>query len=282
MRKVVVIVCVAAAFGLAFHTGRRLLLRKAEKAMFRTARQGPRTPASAGLAFEEPRIQSGGRSLRSFYVPAEQKTAPALLIFHGNGESIGSWVPALSLLHQEGIAAMVFDYSGFGESDGIPTVDNLREDGLAAWSVFRAALPPGSKACAYGFSLGSGILLAGVADLSPAPDCLVVSGVFTSALEIWMRDGRVPRWAWWLFPDPLDNETNARAVRSPFLVVQGELDALFPPAMAARVAKARPGTRLVIVPGMHHADPVVRATSREWDAVASFVKTDKGAKAERR
>src|SRR4051812_23449973 len=121
MRRLLVLVFLAVALGVLVPVGRHLALRKAERAMFRTERQGPRTPASVGLAFEEPRIQSGSRALRSFLVRAQDKTAPALLIFHGNGESISNWVSALSLLQREGITTMVFDYSGFGDSDGPPT-----------------------------------------------------------------------------------------------------------------------------------------------------------------
>src|SRR4051794_31740335 len=70
--------------------------------------QGPRTPATVGLKFEAVTFESRGNKLNAFFVPAE---GPALLIFHGNGESISGWVPALKLLHDGGVAAMVFDYS---------------------------------------------------------------------------------------------------------------------------------------------------------------------------
>ena len=138
-----------------------------------------------------------------------------------NGETISGWVPALGVLHQAGLTAMVFDYSGFGDSQGPPTIENLRQDGRAAWAAFRGALPTGTRACAYGLSLGSAILLTDAAELQPAPDCIAVSGVFPSSLEIWMSNGRAPKWAKWFLPDPLDSESAARNVRSPLLVEQG-------------------------------------------------------------
>src|SRR3954468_21446167 len=108
MRAAAILVSAGLALGLFVYGGRQFALRKAERAMFRTQRQGPRTPGSVGLAFETPRIESGGRRLKSFYVAAQDETAPALLLFHGNGESISNWVSVLALLHEEGIAAMVF------------------------------------------------------------------------------------------------------------------------------------------------------------------------------
>src|SRR5262249_62350558 len=94
-----------------------------------------------------------GARLTPFFPPAD---GPALLIFHGNGEAISGWVDALALLHQANIAAMVFDYSGFGNSPGEPTVANFHADALAAWHTFRVRVPAGGRARADGPSPGRG------------------------------------------------------------------------------------------------------------------------------
>src|SRR5213075_3127589 len=113
-------------------------LRKFEEKMLIPHRYGSRTPATRGMVFEEIPIRSGDRTLRSFYVPAD---GPGLLIFHGNGEAISGWVDAIRILHDGGAAAMVFDYSGFGDSGGEPTLAHFHEDGIAAWRSFRTGLP---------------------------------------------------------------------------------------------------------------------------------------------
>jgi len=114
----------------AFVGARLYATKELEHQMNHVHKQGPRTPAARGLVYEELPVDSAGRTLNSFYVPAD---GPALLIFHGNGEAISGWVDALALLHQANIAAMVFDYSGFGNSPGEPTVANFHADALAAW-----------------------------------------------------------------------------------------------------------------------------------------------------
>ena len=272
MRK---LAAVAAALALALAASvvaTRFVAAHRVQAMIRVHPQGSRTPATLGMRYDEVDVKSGPRTLRAFFVPAEDPRAPALLVYHGNGESISSWVPALRVLHDGGVSAMVFDYSGFGKSDGRATVDNLLADGIAAWSAFRGRLPQATRACAYGLSLGTGVLVADAPSLSPAPDCVVLSGAFTSVREVAVRARRVPAWISWLLPDAFDTERGAARVPSPLLVEHGELDELFPVEMARRIAARKPGARLAVVPGMHHADPVARPTEREWRPVIEFVR----------
>jgi fermentation-respiration switch protein FrsA (DUF1100 family) len=204
-------------------------------------------------------------------VPAD---GPALLIFHGNGEAISGWVDAIKLLHDAGIAAMVFDYSGFGNSGGEPTLQHFREDGFAAWHTFRTRIPAGTRACAYGLSLGSGVLLDLADELDPPPDCVAVSGAFLSIRDAAVQLGAVPRWASLLLPDALDNLENVARVRAPVLIEHGTADEMFPPSWAQKLAAARPGAQVAIVPGMRHPDPVAHPSAAAWDPVIRFVRPE--------
>jgi fermentation-respiration switch protein FrsA (DUF1100 family) len=266
VRWIVALIVIAAAFV----GGRMYLLRRMEMDLIKVHRLGQRTPAARGLLFEELPIDSGGRALRSFYVPAD---GPSLLIFHGNDEAISSWVDALELLHRAGVAAMVFDYSGFGASQGEPTLAHFHEDGLAAWHAFRVRAPAGERACAYGLSLGSGVLLEVASELSPPPDCVAVSGAFLSARAAAVHLGEWPRWASWLLPDALDSLENVRELRAPLLVEQGSEDGMVPVAWAAKLAGAHPGAEVAIVKGMHHGDPVAHPSEASWGPVIRFVKS---------
>ena len=245
--------------------------RVLEARMIRVHKQGLRTPAARGLVFEELPIDSEGRLLKSFYVPAD---GPALLIFHGNNEAISGWVDALALLHKANIAAMVFDYSGFGNSPGEPTLSNFHADALAAWHTFRVRVPGGARACAYGFSLGTGVLLDAAAEMQPKPDCIALSGAFLSVRKAAVRRRAIPAFAQWLLPDALDSLENVEHLRMPLLVEAGAEDEMFPPSWAEELAKAHPGgAQVVVVPGMHHADlVVVHPDEKAWAPVIDFVK----------
>lgn len=265
MRLLAVLALVAAAlFG-----ARYLMVQKVEEEMIKVHGKGSRTPQARGLVYDPIPISSGDRKLDSFYVPAD---GPGLLIFHGNGEAISGWVDALKLLHDSGIAAMVFDYSGFGGSGGAPTLGNLHDDGLAAWRAFRLRLPAATRACAYGLSLGAGVLLDVVPELSPPPDCVAVSGAFLSVRAAAVRLARLEKWQSLFIPDLLDNLENVARVQGPLLVEQGTDDELFPAEWAAKLAAAHPGAQLEMVRGMHHADPVAHPSEASWGPVIRFVR----------
>ncbi len=259
-------IALLAAVIAAFFGGRWLALHELERRMIATHRQGPRTPHAL---FEEVPLVLRDRTLRAFYVPAD---GPGLLIFHGNGETISGWAPALDLLHQNGIAAMVFDYSGFGNSSGAPTLSNFHDDAIEAWHAFRTRLPAATRACAYGLSLGSGVLLEAARELSPPPDCVVVSGAFLSVRAAAVQMHALREWQSWLIPDALDSLENIARVRGPVLIEHGSGDAIFPPAWAAKLAAAHPGAQVEIVEGMRHADPVAHPSAASWDPVVRFVK----------
>src|SRR5881398_2820324 len=107
---IALLVVVGLGFG-----GRSYILYKMEAGLIRVHPKGARTPEGRGLPYESLSVHSGDRALPAFYVPAD---GPGLLIFHGNGEAISGWVDALKILHDAGIAAMVFDYTGFGGAQG--------------------------------------------------------------------------------------------------------------------------------------------------------------------
>ena len=59
------------------------------------------TPADVGLAFERVAITSHDRRLDGFLVRAAAscQAAPALLIFHGRGDTLADWIAVQKFLH---------------------------------------------------------------------------------------------------------------------------------------------------------------------------------------
>jgi fermentation-respiration switch protein FrsA (DUF1100 family) len=259
-RAVAVVVALVAAF----FAARLVLVDQLGKRLIVTRPQGPQTPAAP---FETLAFQSGGRTLHAFWVPAD---GPGLLIFHGNNEAISNWPGALKLLHDRGIATMVFDYSGYGASQGEPSVPHFHEDGLAAWRLFREKLPAGRRACAYGLSLGSAVLL----DVAPEikPDCVAVSGAFLSVRHVVELRKMAPHWVLPLLPDVFDSLENIGRYDGPVLVQAGTDDRLFPPAWAGVLAAAHPGAKSILIPGMGHGDPQAHPTPAAWDPIVDFVR----------
>jgi alpha-beta hydrolase superfamily lysophospholipase len=258
-----------------FSAIRDFAFRQIERRAFAAPANGPETPASEGLDFERLRIRGEDRDLDAWYVPdpSGNRASPAVLIFHGNNDSISRWVKSLAILARGGIAAMVFDYSGFGASGGRPTVANCAGDARAAYREFRERLRPGQRAFVFGISIGSGILLDAVSDFSPAPDGVIIDAAFSSAREAAVATGLIGPLRTFLYPDLWNNVEGARRLRAPLLVMHSDADSMFPISMAERIFAAAPEPKkLVIQRGVPHDAPVSAPTLEFWQPVIEFVR----------
>ncbi len=128
--------------------------------------------------------------------PKNKKVSTTLLHFHGNAGFLLSQYQALVPLLEEGCQVFVFDYSGFGFSEGEASRDMVLLDGLSALTYVKSRDDvKGTKLVIYGQSLG-GHLSAVVAALRQDEiDGLVIEGAFSSHKDIAAkRAGFFGRW----------------------------------------------------------------------------------------
>ena len=102
-------------------------------------------PAAAGLAAAETVAftTDDGLTLRGWFVPAAASPAKAtIVVFNGNGGNRALRAPLADALSRRGFATLLFDYRGYGKSEGIPSEKGICEDGDAAaqWLAKRAGV----------------------------------------------------------------------------------------------------------------------------------------------
>ncbi len=253
---------------------RRIAFVVVERQGLVSGRKGTDTPATFGAPFDEVAITSGDRRLDAALVRAASDSAPALLIFHGTGESISHWADTQALLYRQGITSMVFDYSGFGRSTGRPTVAHLQEDADSAYAEFIRRIGPRARPFVLGYSLGTGVVFDAVDRWSPPPAGVVFAASYSSAREGAVAFGLVPRWLTFLLPDLWNNVRDARKLRQPLLVLQSDGDQLFPVSMARAVHDAATVPKqLVILRGYRHEAGHRNPTEEYWAPVVRFLAT---------
>ncbi len=83
------------------------------------------TPNDASLEYQDVSFQtSDGLALQGWFIPGDPAGGSGLtwLWFHGNGGNIGHRIDELALAHQRtGDNIFIFDYRGYGESEGKPS-----------------------------------------------------------------------------------------------------------------------------------------------------------------
>ncbi|AXC15284.1 Bem46 protein [Acidisarcina polymorpha] len=189
-----------------------------------------------------------------------------LLICHGIGETVEHWFGVQQLLAANGVASLVFDYSGYGRSSGLIGARRCEQDAVAAFTRLQELLPL-LPISILGFSLGSGIA---AAILHHVPvRRLVLCAAFTSFREAAWKVG-FPASLGFLVPDLWRTIEALRCCSVPVLLVQGEKDQLFPVQMAIDLKNACAlHADLVVVPKLSHADPYYHPELSYWGSIVS-------------
>jgi hypothetical protein len=106
-----------------------------------------------------------------------------VLFFHGNAGNISHRLDTLVFLHELGLAVFMFDYRGYGESEGEPSEAGLYRDAEAVWGYLTETRGiPGREILLFGRSLG-GAVAAYLAERHAAMG-LVLESTFTSVPEV--------------------------------------------------------------------------------------------------
>jgi fermentation-respiration switch protein FrsA (DUF1100 family) len=131
-----------------------------------------------GRPFEDVFFQAAdGVELNGWFFPAGSLSARrrmAMLFCHGNAGNIGDRLGSCAAMLETGVNVFVFDYRGYGHSQGRPSEEGTYRDAHAACRWLRERGFLGADVIAFGESLGGGVaselalheLLGGLALLS--------------------------------------------------------------------------------------------------------------------
>jgi len=124
------------------------------------------TPEKHGLKYESVTFKSkDGTKLHGWFVPAVGKAIATVIHFHGNAQNLSSHFSFVRWLPEKGFNLFVFDYRGYGKSEGKPDREGVHEDGVAALNYIRARkdIDP-DKLFVFGQSLGGAVAIRAIAD----------------------------------------------------------------------------------------------------------------------
>lgn len=175
--------------------------------------------------------------LHGWFIPAvNQQTANGTIFFlHGNAQNVSTHLRAVWWLPHYGYNVFIFDYRGYGHSQGEPTLDGLHQDVKAAMNYLFTELPVDkNKVVIYGQSLGGSLAITA----SPQSEYfsrvrgVIVEGAFTS-YRLVAREALDKWWLTWAFQWPLSLTISddyrpidviAEISPKPLLIIQGAED----------------------------------------------------------
>ena len=223
----------------------------------------PQIPGYTRLPGEAKIVSGHGERINVVYLehPAAKYT---LLFSHGNAEDLGNVVPFMRQFHDRGYSVLMYDYRGYGTSEGRPSTRNAKQDVTAAydWLVQEKGIAPRSI-ISHGRSLGGALAtwLAAHREVGG----LIVEISFVSAFRV------KTRWPL-LLCDKFNSLKSIRRAECPVLVIHGTADEIIPFWHGQKLydAAAEPKQHLWIEGGTHY-DYVYVAGDEYIGAVQRFI-----------
>ncbi len=142
--------------------------------------------ADFGLASEDVFFAGAdGSRLHAWFIAAVGAARGTVLHLHGNAANISNHLPLVAWLPRAGYNVLLFDYRGFGQSAGAPTLDGVVEDACAALAYLRTRRDvDADRLAVYGHSLGGATALRMLALDRAGVRIAIIESAFASYRDI--------------------------------------------------------------------------------------------------
>ncbi len=194
------------------------------------------TPAEWGLVYEDVFLDTeDGVRLHGWYIP-RHGSKQALLFFHGNAGNISHRGASVEIFHRLGLNVFIFDYRGYGKSQGKPDEKGLYKDARAAWRYLSKERGFGQEEIIlFGRSLGGAVAAELAAEIQPGG--LILESTFSSAKDVANAVFPVLSRLIFLRYD-FDTAAHVRRVACPVLVLHSPDDEIIPFRLGEKVFQA--------------------------------------------
>lgn len=191
----------------------------------------------AGLRFEDVDFTSAdGTPLHGWYVPHE-KARGAVLFCHGNAGNVTHRAEILARLHDVSrVTVFIFDYRGYGKSNGKPNEAGVLADARAArdWLARREGVAP-ERLILMGESIGGAVAVDVAAEKGARG--LILESTFAN-----LRDVAAYHFPWLpvrlLMHTRLDSLSKIKKYHGPLLQSHGDRDTIVPYRFGQRLFEA--------------------------------------------
>ncbi len=241
--------------------------------LYHPYRKIEQTPKTYGVDYEDVHFRaSDGVRLHGWRVPPKEADGPVLLWAHGNAGNLSHRAENIARIQEElGAGVFIFDYRGFGKSEGRPSEEGLYADGRAAYDWLSERAAP-EHVFLFGRSIGAAVAVKLAAEgrrtrglilESPFENTVVMGKKMFPFLPVG-----------WLFSPKFDASSMIPKVEVPVLILHGDRDYIVPHAQGMRLyeaARAR-HKRFFTIKGAGHNDTYLEGGAPYWRAWRDFLK----------
>lgn len=237
--------------------------------VFHPSRDLEATPADAGLAYEdlEPR-SADGTMIHAWFIPGPEGAKRVALFCHGNGGNISHRLDTFRINHELGLATLIFDYRGYGRSEGQPSEEGLYADAEAAFQHLLSRGYAEEDVVVWGRSLGGGVA-SWIASRHKVA-ALIMESTFTSITDMgarsypWLPVRLLSRFR---FP----SLSRMSGLRCPVLVIHSREDKVVPWDMGQKLHAASPEPKAFVEIHGPHNDGFLQSRDKYMEGLRGFL-----------
>ena len=209
-----------------------------------------------------------GVKLHAWFFEARERDAPVLLWFHGNAGNLTNRATMAVGLARRGVSVFVFDYRGFGKSEGRASESKLFDDSLAAFDYVRGL---GAKRIVlYGESVGGPYAAFVAKERKELIRAVIIENSFPSLRELG-NALYAPLPLGWTAPFAMRTTDWLNEAGKPVLVMHGTADRVIPYALGRKLYDGLRVTKeLMTCEEAGHCEIPVTEPARYYEAVIRF------------
>lgn len=237
---------------------------QAEGSIFYPEKELSGEPGDLGLPFDDVYFRmADALKLHGWYVPGNRRET--LLWCHGNAGNISDRLDLMKLLHDKvGVNIFIFDYRGYGKSQGRPTEEGTYRDAQGALDYLRSRPEVDQDAIViFGQSLGGAIAV----DLACRNRCLglILESTFTSLVDIFEMPPEACHVKY-------DSYSKIKRIHVPLLVLHGDHDDVVPFESGYMLYKAaNEPKKFCAIAGALHNDTYIVGGEAYFAAINEFI-----------
>ncbi len=221
------------------------------------------------------KLTSDGNAIHGYWVGSDgARPGLTVLYCHGNKHGIDEYWDRVMLLHRTGVNVFIFDYRGYGMSEGTSSEAGMHADVAAALAYLRDVRKVMDDSLVlYGYSLGNVASIWAATHLA-RPRVLIAESPFASANSLTQGSSVLDIQPNWITDARFDNAAEIRSVSCPLLLLHGEADDFVRYRDNGRVVfeNAPEPKRLMLVPGADHTNvPQMIGVDRYVEIIRAFL-----------
>ncbi len=219
-------------------------------------------------------LTSQGKKIYGYFVKSNGLHPEYCVLYnHGNRDHLQFYWDRVELFYKMGFNVFIYDYQGYGMSEGTATEEGIYSDATAAYHFVQSQGFTDTTIAVYGFSLGGAPAIYLASEIFK-PRVLVTESAFASASTLVQSGTLLDVPGTFVMKGEYNNAERIKKVTAPFLLLHGADDKFIDYGKNGKVifANANDPKKLIVVSGADHSNvPATMGEGNYLTAVRNFM-----------